>query len=78
MNTLLDTVSIYGQNVTEFGMNIWDKALNDAFNIISGKTLRQDSFPITRTMKSIQTDPLQSYTLTEKNNLEKILRVKKK
>ena len=66
MNTLLDTVSIYGQNVTEFGMNIWDKSLNDAFNIISGKTLRQDSFPLHEPNEVIQTDPLQSYTLTEK------------
>lgn len=65
INLLLDTVSIYGQNVTEFGMLEWDQSLKQAFDIITGKTLQQQSFPLHEPFEVEQTHPLQSYHLTE-------------
>lgn len=66
MNTLLDTVSIYGQNVTEFGMKEWDSSLYQAFEVISGSRLSQDSFSFYESTAATSTDPLASYQLTEK------------
>lgn len=66
MNTLLDTVSIYGQNLTEFGMNEWDSSLNEAFEVISGTRLSQDSFALHESKDANSDDPLASYQLTEK------------
>ena len=66
MNTLLDTASIYGQHVTEFGMTDWDESLVQAYEIITGLRTIQSSFPLFEAKDAVQIDPLGSYHLTEK------------
>jgi len=66
MNTLLDTVSIYGQNITEFGMRVWDKSLNEAFEVITGRRLKQHSYPYFEDKNALEPDPLAPYSLKNK------------
>lgn len=68
MNTLLDTASIYGQHVTEFGMTNWEPALQEAFEVLTGKRDQQVSYPLHESKDANQTDPLGGYILTEKTN----------
>lgn len=68
MNTLLDTVSIYGQNITEFGMREWDQSLIEAFEIITGNRLTQETYPLYEDKNAVSEDPLSSYTLVNKTS----------
>ena len=67
MNTLLDTASIYGQHVTEFGMNEWDCSLKEAFEILTGNRNIQTSYPLYEAKDVNQIDPLGGYILTEQS-----------
>lgn len=65
MNTLLDTVSIYGQNFTEFGMTEWDPSLIEALEVIKGSRNTQHKYLKHESKIQPDKDPLASYTLTE-------------
>lgn len=65
LTTMADVSSIYGQNVTEFGMRDLDLSLENALKFIKGEKLTQESF-LKHEAKFVQTDdPLASYQLTE-------------
>ena len=66
MNTLLDTVSIYGQNLTEMGMTNWDTSLLEALEVITGVRKQQHSYPLYEAKTATSDDPLAAYQLTEK------------
>lgn len=65
MSTLLDTASIYGQNITEFGMTSLDVSLTQAIEVISGEQLFQYSLPLHEHRDVSSEDPHASYNLTE-------------
>lgn len=44
ITTILDIATIYGDNISSYGMDNYDKSLIDNLNILSGKTLEQNSF----------------------------------
>lgn len=67
LTTLSDVASIYGQNVTEFGMRVLDPSLVNALTFIEGKKTTQTSFLFHEPKNVETTDPLASYQLTEPN-----------
>ncbi|MGN1398973.1 MAG: S66 peptidase family protein [Erysipelotrichaceae bacterium] len=41
---ICDVAAIYGSNFSSFGMNNWDKSLQDSYDLITGKTLALESY----------------------------------
>ena len=69
--TLCDTASIYGPCAGAFGMEPWDSAICDSFDVITGKKLSIHSYKMweKESLKD-ETNPLAPYNLTEKTILK--------
>jgi muramoyltetrapeptide carboxypeptidase LdcA involved in peptidoglycan recycling len=65
MNTLLDTASLYGQHIPEFGRTHWDDSLIQAIEIITGVRNYQENFKLFEAKNVLQANPLDGYVLTE-------------
>ena len=65
-NTILDTAAVYGPCAPTFGMPGWHKALTDAWDILTGKTLSVSGYDMWE-RESLKTpeNPLVPYNLTE-------------
>lgn len=68
--TICDTASIYAPCATTFGMEPWHPAIQDAYDLICGKKLTMEGYPLWEKegLKS-EENPLVSYNVTE----EKVL-----
>lgn len=64
--TLCDTAAIYGPSAGAFGMSTWHRSIEDAFNLITGKSLSFLSYPFWE-KESLKTPeaPLVPYNATE-------------
>ena len=67
---MLDTASIYGPCAPTFGMREWDKALQDAWDVLTGRTMQVSGYELweKESLKSAD-NPLEPYNLTEKKEL---------
>ena len=72
LTTLCDTASIYGPCASAFGMEPWHPALNDAFDVLTGKKLSFLGYNGWE-MKGLkdENNPLIPYNITEKNVIHK-------
>lgn len=70
LNILADTAAIYGPCAPTFGMRKWHKALQDTWDVLTGKCLKVSGFDLweRESLKS-EEDPLAEYNLTEKKKL---------
>ncbi len=69
--TVCDTAAIYGPCAASFGMEPWDRALEDALALLSGEKLAFESYPMFE-LESLKDEehPLVPYNLTEKRVLK--------
>lgn len=74
LTTLCDTASIYGPCAPAFGMDKWHKAIEDAFNCISGKNLVVENYEKweKESLKN-EENPLLPYNVTEKTIIKKFV-----
>ena len=70
LNVLADTAAIYGPCAPTFGMKEWHKALRDAWDIMTGKSLEVAGYDRweRESLKSPE-KPLEPYNVTEKKKL---------
>ena len=70
LNVLADTAAIYGPCAPTFGMKKWHKALRDAWDIMTGKSLEVAGYDLweRESLKSPE-NPLEPYNVTEKKKL---------
>ena len=67
LSTLADTAGIYGPCAPAFGMEPWHEAVRDAFDLLRGKKLTQNGYPLYEIeSKKDETHPLEPYNVTEK------------
>lgn len=71
LNTLCDTASIYGPCVSSFGMEVWHKSIEDAFDILTGNNLVVHNYDLweKESLKS-EDNPLVTYNTTEKTLIQ--------
>ena len=64
--TLCDTASIYGPCVSDFGMNPWHPAIEDAFDLLTGKKLTVSNYDgWEKKWDDEETEPTAPYHITE-------------
>lgn len=70
--TLSDTASIYGPCAAAFGMEPWHESLQDAMNLLTGKSQRAHSYDLwEREGLKTEEEPLLPYNVTEPRILRK-------
>ena len=72
--TLCDTASIYGPCAAAFGMETWHKSIQDAMNLLTGKSLRFEGYDKWE-KESLKDEehPLLPYNVTESSEIKYIL-----
>lgn len=70
--TLADTASIYGPCAATFGMRKWHKAIQDSFDVLSGKMTAVSGYDMWELEGfDSELDPIAEYNLTEKKILRR-------
>lgn len=71
LNTICDTAAIYGPCAATFGMNPWNEALEDTYNLLKGKIRTVKGYPgwEKESLKS-ETNPAPQLNITEKKELK--------
>ena len=71
LNTLCDIASIYSPCFPSYGMNVWDKSLEDAYNLLCGKINKVSNYKLweKESLKN-EENPYVSYNLTEASTLQ--------
>jgi len=67
LTTICDIASIYGYNITGFGMENWDISIQESYEIITGKRLNQKSYDKYQIIEPSNEDdnPLSAFNKTE-------------
>lgn len=70
LTTILDTASIYGPCIGAFGMKPWHKAIQDAYDVLTGAKTIVSNYDLweKESLKSVE-NPYAPYNATEKNEL---------
>ena len=64
--TLCDTAAIYGPCAAAFGMEPWHASIQDAYDLLTGKKRRMESYPLwEKESLRDEENPLQPYHVTE-------------
>ena len=72
LTTLADTASIYGPCAATFGMRKWHKAIQDSFDVLSGKMTTVSGYDMWELEGfDSELDPIAEYNLTEKKILRR-------
>ncbi len=73
LTTLCDTMSLYGPCAPAFGMNPWHPALQDAYDILTGKRDWVEGYPLwEKDSWKDEEHPLEPYHVTEPRILKKV------
>ena len=74
LNTLTDTASIYALNFPTFGMASWDPSIQETYDIITGKRLTQQSYPmyVKEDVSKLPGNALAGFSLTEYTSVESL------
>lgn len=69
--TLCDTAAIYGPCAPAFGMRVWHKSVQDAFDIITNRISEVHSYDLwERESLKTEENPLEPYNVTEKMEIK--------
>ena len=63
--TLCDTAAIYGPCAGTFGMETWHESVSDAFELLQGRKLQMNSYPLWELDDTDSENPLAPYNTTE-------------
>lgn len=66
ITTNIDIATIYGDNISSYGMDVYHKSINDNFSILMGNILEQESYSYYQNGFSIYKTGLEGYNLDSK------------
>lgn len=72
LTTIADVASIYGDHIIDFGVNNWEGCLENAYQLIQGKKLKHDAFPLIQLNDLKREQPFYGYNLEFPNEWKNI------